>query len=942
MLILEYVQSGENVVRVNMLPSIVAVVAEMYKCILTASVQHIRILTLPYQRNFPLDVIHAQVLSEEMFRSKIGKCCFLVTPQHRNSLLLKQYDEDVFVDGIQEPSVDIMDESDALLHQSYQLVYALGDQEHLPDGRARWTMVEVFLQILARSVCPQIASVRDNPLIVHKEDCGPGAFPRLRLLPSFEEHRVAVGEALCRELIKTPPHDFLWMRRARISVLVDIMSNDQCPASDRIESDPLFLEFKADILAARGCIAFCLLFHCLVARHRVQYGIDLSRGNLAVPFSCSDTPKPRADYSHPDVQLTYTCLAYFHCGLTKEQFKEALSCLQRLGPTAQDNIYNSWINSIRGGTVMSETLIKFDSFRKVDLDNSQQIDLMYRFLRYCMEAVSFWMNNSVFPVETHVFPQRRVTSAWDLVSAKSHHKAVGFSGTVDNSKLSPQTIKPLEHKVQELRATNGVMIDRILKFTNGIYLLADDGGNLWKNVLLKCAAIGAHALIDVGGLMAGTRNADAAVFLSEKLDQALFRGVVYYDTVSDVWAVFNFQSKKHSPLRTSSLAPAECFAFYDESRCRGSDLKLLPTAAALVTLEPGLTKDRFLQGCARMRKLGPGEQKLFLAGTSETLSSSCSVQEVLKMTIRNSAKAIEKGIMELYDRGMNHFKFPQPQDLDVSLTSLYGDPVTKYHSMGAFLDATIEDRESLPHNTTALVEYSRSMGDKASVKASQLAEECERELEEEEEEEEEVEKESEIVSPSEENDWNFAEAFLGRPLGISLTKIKDSPIKQLGIRWSNALFCTSNFLETVTPPGSRQFYLRPVNAFLHCADGSMVLISDYEADKLLPYWWKVQHSSPPVKLGHLALASNKVWLAGDQVDLPALVRASAKLFRGYVNFEEDEKAMFPKLFRQCQPRSSILKVLELRHRVRFLDRSDLDEFSFLELRHRVRFLDSVS
>jgi hypothetical protein len=42
-----------------------------------------------------------------------------------------------------------------------------------------------------------------------------------------------------------------------------------------------------------------------------------------------------------------------------------------------------------------------------------------------------------------------------------------------------------------------------------------------------------------------------------------------------------------------------CFVYFDESR--GSDMKLLSNAVALLTLEPKMTKDKFLQD-VRMRK----------------------------------------------------------------------------------------------------------------------------------------------------------------------------------------------------------------------------------------------------------------------------------------------------------------------------------------------------
>jgi hypothetical protein len=41
---------------------------------------------------------------------------------------------------------------------------------------------------------------------------------------------------------------------------------------------------------------------------------------MAVPYSASDTPKLRSEYSHPDMAIAYTCLSYCHRGLELSQF----------------------------------------------------------------------------------------------------------------------------------------------------------------------------------------------------------------------------------------------------------------------------------------------------------------------------------------------------------------------------------------------------------------------------------------------------------------------------------------------------------------------------------------------------------------------------------------------------------------------------------------------
>jgi hypothetical protein len=51
----------------------------------------------------------------------------------------------------------------------------------------------------------------------------------------------------------------------------------------------------------------------------------------------------------------------------------------------------------------------------------------------------------------------------------------------------------------------------------------------------------------------------------------------------------------------------QCFAVFDDARCRGSDLKLRRQAVGLLTLGPGLCKDKLMQAAGRMRQLERGQ-----------------------------------------------------------------------------------------------------------------------------------------------------------------------------------------------------------------------------------------------------------------------------------------------------------------------------------------------
>lgn len=116
---------------------------------------------------------------------------------------------------------------------------------------------------------------------------------------------------------------------------------------------------------------------------------------MAVPYSASDTPKRRAQYSHPNMELVYSALSYFHDGLTEPQLKAALKHLQTLGPMTQETIYGEWVKSVQKDIDPIEQS-KFDHILEVDVNNKLQLDLIYGKLGRCMEAISFWTNNFVY------------------------------------------------------------------------------------------------------------------------------------------------------------------------------------------------------------------------------------------------------------------------------------------------------------------------------------------------------------------------------------------------------------------------------------------------------------------------------------------------------------------------------------------------------------------
>lgn len=110
------------------------------------------------------------------------------------------------------------------------------------------------------------------------------------------------------------------------------------------------------------------------------------------------------------------------------------------------------------------------------------------------------------------------------------------------------------------------------------------------------------ALIEAGGLLAGSSNAVVADHVLERIVK--HKGVVYFEPSmgTGMWMVVDVEGV-HEPLAKSALHEADCFVVYDQSRTRGADMKLKHNAKALVTLGPKMTKDSTMQAVGRMRKI---------------------------------------------------------------------------------------------------------------------------------------------------------------------------------------------------------------------------------------------------------------------------------------------------------------------------------------------------
>ena len=265
-----------------------------------------------------------------------------MTPQHRNSLLLRQHEISSFVNGFGPDTKEILDESDAILSHEFQLVYAMGTQSQLPQGQRRWIVLQCLLTRLARSTFEDVKTTVGRPDLFVNGSSELGSFPSLRVLDRFNSgpYPRLLSAALCRDLIEEPPYELRWMEsvaKPLVEALMTAMTSPEFSGVQKVvQSSPLFLRNTRDILSIRGFLAYGILFHGLSRRYGVDFGLNPSlKTRMAVPFSACDTPKYRAQYCHPDVELVFTTLTYYYVGIEKDQMKSVLTSLYTLGDVAR-------------------------------------------------------------------------------------------------------------------------------------------------------------------------------------------------------------------------------------------------------------------------------------------------------------------------------------------------------------------------------------------------------------------------------------------------------------------------------------------------------------------------------------------------------------------------------------------------------------------------------
>ena len=276
-----------------------------------------RIFYLPFSRGPMVNIEQIQNIQMLFKRCARVQGILVAQPEHILSFRLTTIERMVFAASPLDPvarqlqkmqvwltstSRDILDESDELLHVRYQLIYAICDQP-LDGSPDRWTTIQNIFDLVHRHV---------------KQLCD--QFPKDIKIETFERHVAdgffhipLLGISASQALVSRIAEDVLNGALDNLT-FIDVTTQPAlrtsilCFMLDRSIDSQTYLTVNhfsrntrlwKGLLLLRGLLAHGILVYVLSQRRwRVDYGLDLKRSLLAVPYRAKVHLKP---FTYPNV-----------------------------------------------------------------------------------------------------------------------------------------------------------------------------------------------------------------------------------------------------------------------------------------------------------------------------------------------------------------------------------------------------------------------------------------------------------------------------------------------------------------------------------------------------------------------------------------------------------------------------------------------------------------
>ncbi|KAL2845028.1 hypothetical protein BJY01DRAFT_247849 [Aspergillus pseudoustus] len=849
---------------------------------------------LPVSRSLKLDQAEADEIGRMCRECMLQGGVMLVQPEHILSLKLMCLES--FIVGkpavgrslletlqfFESCSRDVVDESDENFNVKFELVYTMGAQRPVELSPQRWTMIQQILG-LVRQFAPVVK--REFPGSIEVEEQKSGVFPRIRLLQRDAEERLfnLITTYICDSGI-----DYLPIarqpRRVREAVRTYVLNPNLTPDEVAFVEDNGPAGFwtentRSPLLLLRGLFAGGVLAFCLgQKRWRVNYGSDMKRvpvTKLSVPYRAKDNPSLRSEFSHPDVVVILTCFNYYYTGLDNNDLFLAFNHLVKSDQA--DMEYQLWVDDAQ--------MLPYEYHQLVGLnleDQNHCINHVFPALRSAKAAIDYFLDKFVFAREMKEFPDKLSASGWDIGEIKTN-PTVGFSGTNDSRKLLPLSVKQLDLPKQN--HTNALVLKHLLQPENSVAFIPCQQEPLQTDAkhlldLVMNLSPPAQVILDVGAQILELGNSEvAAHWLGMLPKQGPIQAVVFVNDEDRICVID--RKGRVEPLQVSPFARQlqACFVFLDEAHTRGIDLKLPTTYRAAVTVGPHITKDKLVQACMRMRKLGNGQSVVFcipaeikhriLALSGKKQETEIDVSDVITWAVSETWADIRRSMplwavqgtrferqKELWQTGCDENRIEMTMGQAQRFLEPESQTLERRYRPGHQQNSIINSVPGENLNLHRIVDRCREF-QTLNFTSSTLQEEQERELAPEIESEREIQRPPEAVPEAHQihphlRDFvttgsikRSSDAF--RPAFHSLRNTSAASFLDL-TQFPSDLLVTKDFATTVKVPVGSKFtadaFQRPVRwvlstgGCLHHFDEhtitAMIIISPYEANCLIP------------------------------------------------------------------------------------------------------------
>lgn len=255
----------------------------------------------------------------------------LTLPEYRLSFQLKMYEQAykgeidiakqfLIVHKWMNSNIrNILDESDAILHAKYQIVYTIGEPTPLDGDEKRWNVTQAVLKRIPHHMEYLYEKYKEDKIEFNQKHSKGGHFD------VFTPCRI-LDESVYVELKECLIEDFLTGRLKLLfpETSASVAKNLKRLLSDKEIDAKLFHSTMGNfttieqniILILSGLLRFEVLKLALMRRYRVNYGVnEKGHRKMAVPFRAKDVAAEMTEFGHPDVAICLTQLSYYYSGL---------------------------------------------------------------------------------------------------------------------------------------------------------------------------------------------------------------------------------------------------------------------------------------------------------------------------------------------------------------------------------------------------------------------------------------------------------------------------------------------------------------------------------------------------------------------------------------------------------------------------------------------------